>query len=68
MRKVRKHVTSIENPALMFARGIESLINDPLCNPSKHDHDEINRMRRASHQPEAGGNLFNALLRQFANL
>ncbi len=67
MRKVRKHITSIEDPAVMFARGVVNLITDPLCNPSKHDHDEINRMQRAAQRPESRGNLFNSLLRQFAN-
>ena len=67
MRKVKNNL-SVSNPAVMFAQGVESLIADPLINPSRHDHQEFVDMKRAAHRQDSRGNLFNSLLRQFANL
>jgi len=66
MRKVKNNIHT-NNPAVMFAQGLESLISDPLYSPSKCDQQELGQMRRSANKPESGGNLFNALLRQFAN-
>ena len=68
MRKIRNHRVSIENPALLFARGVESIVSDPLINPSRHDASEIEAVRRSANKQESRGNLFGALLRQFSNL
>ena len=68
MRKIRNHRVNIENPALMFARGVESIISDPLINPSRHDAGDIEGDRRSANKQESRGNLFSTLLRQFANL
>jgi hypothetical protein len=68
MRKIRNHRVSIENPALLFARGVESIISDPLIHPSRHDAGEIDTIRRGANKQESRGNLFSTLLRQFANL
>ncbi|UCH41493.1 MAG: hypothetical protein JSU67_07470 [Gammaproteobacteria bacterium] len=67
MRKVKNNLNS-NNPALMFAQGVESLISDPLYSPSKHDAHELDDMRRSAVKQDSRGNLFNVLLRQFANL
>lgn len=65
MRKVKNNIRST-NPAVMFAQGLESLISDPLYRPSSHDQQDLGEMRRAAGKPDSHGNLFNALLRQFA--
>ena len=67
MRKVKNNV-HFDNPAVMFAQGLETLIADPLMNPSHHDAQELDQIKRVAHKQESRGNLFNALLRQFANL
>jgi len=67
MRKVRNHKISTNNPALMFAQGIESIISGPLVNPSQSDDVEITEMRRRATKQDSRGNLFSSLLRQFAN-
>lgn len=67
MRKV-KHNISVNNPAVMFAQGLESLISDPLYHPSRHDADETRSARPRANKETSGGNLFNLLLRQFARL
>jgi len=66
MRKVKNNL-HLNNPAVMFAQGIESLISDPLYSPSQSDHQEISEIRRVAHKQDSRGNLFGALLRQFAN-
>ncbi|MDH3634132.1 MAG: hypothetical protein OES20_05445 [Gammaproteobacteria bacterium] len=67
MRKVKNNIHT-NNPAVMFAEGLESLISDPMFSPSRHDTDELQATRRAATKPDSRGNLFNILLRQFAKL
>jgi len=67
MRKVKNNIHT-NNPAVMFAQGLESLISDPMFSPSRYDVNEIQDIRRAIVKPDSRGNLFNVLLRQFANL
>ena len=67
MRKVKNNV-SVDDPAALFARGVESLIADPLMHPSRHDAEKLGEVRRAAYKQDSRGNLFNALLRQFAGL
>lgn len=67
MRKVKNNIAT-GNPAVMFAQGIESLIADPLHQPAQFDHDDIDQMKRRTTKLESRGNLFNSLMRQFANL
>ncbi len=66
MRKVKNNI-SVSNPALMFAQGIESLISDPMYHPAQSDYQESDRLKRLANKQDSRGNLFNALLRQFAN-
>ena len=67
MRRVRNHKVNTANPALMFAQGIESIIRDPLVSPSQTDDLEMAALRRRANKQDSRGNLFNSLLRQFAN-
>jgi len=67
MRRVKNHKVNTANPALMFARGIESVIRDPLVSPSQTDDLEMATLRRRASKQDSSGNLFNSLLRQFAN-
>lgn len=66
MRKVKNNISSTI-PALMFARGIESMIADPMYAPSQSDDQEINTLRRVSNKQDSRGNLFSTLFRQFAS-
>ena len=66
MRKVKNNIHS-NNPAVMFAAGLESLISDPLYHPSKYDEQAMAEKVRASRVQESRGNLFAGLLKQFAN-
>lgn len=66
MRKIRNHKVSINNPAFMFAQGLESLISDPLYNPSQHDDQDLRKMQRAARKQDSSGNLFGVLLKQFS--
>lgn len=68
MRKVRSNIVDSANPALLFARGVESIIHDPLISPSSNDAEEARKMNRRASGEATRGNLFSALLRQFANL
>ena len=67
MRRVKNNL-QINNPAVMFAQGIESLISDPLYSPSRRDDEEFGERRRAAYRQDTRGNLFSVLLRQFSNL
>lgn len=66
MRKVNNKISS-RNPGLMFAQGLESLINDTLHHPSRIDQIEIERKQRLANKQDLRGNVFNILMKQFAN-
>ena len=67
MRKVKNNISNTSSPALMFARGIESMIADPMHHPAQTDEQEISRLRRAANKQDGRGNLFSTLFRQFSN-
>ena len=67
MRKVKNNISNTSNPALMFARGLESIIDDPMHHPAQADEQEISKLRRVSNKQNSRGNLFSTLFRQFAN-
>ena len=67
MRKVKNNINT-GNPAVMFAQGIESLIADPLHQPAQYDYDAAETIRRRASKQDSRGNLFNSLMRQFANM
>jgi hypothetical protein len=66
MRKVKNNL-HIENPAVMFAQGVESLISDPGFHPAQSDYQESDRLKRLANKRDSNGNLFSSLMRQFAN-
>jgi len=66
MRKVKNNL-HIENPAAVFAQGVESLISDPMFHPAQSDYQESDRLKRLAKKQESRGNLFSGLMRQFAN-
>jgi hypothetical protein len=67
MRRVKNHSVNSSNPGLMFARGVESMVNDHLYHPGRYDQQEIRQQQRASNKQESRGNPFIVLMRQFAN-
>ena len=67
MRKVKNNL-HLNNPAVMFAQGVESLVRDPMFKPSQCDRVVLEQAQRVARKQQSRGNLFNALLRQFANL
>jgi hypothetical protein len=67
MRRVKNNRVHSNNPALMFARGVESMVGDHLYHPGRFDEQEIRERQRTSNKQESRGNIFNVLMRQFAN-
>jgi hypothetical protein len=67
MRRVKNHRVNSNNPSLMFARGVESMVSDHLYHPGRFDEQEIRERQRTSNKQESRGNIFNVLMRQFAN-
>ena len=67
MRKVKNNV-QMSNPSILFAQGVEDLVRDPMFNPSHCDREDVQQARHVARKQQSRGNLFNALLRQFANL
>lgn len=54
------------NPALLFARGVESIISDQLSNQSRYDEQELREKKHIESKQETRGNPFTALMRQFS--
>ena len=67
MRKVNSQRIHSNNPSLLFARGVESLVSEHLCSPRFEEFDEAEEKRRAAVKQEPRGNFFSLLMRQFAN-
>ncbi len=67
MRKVKNNISNTSNPSLLFARGIESMIADPMHSPAQYDEQEISKLRRVANNQDGRGNLFSTLFRQFSN-
>ena len=67
MRKVRNSQIQSANPGLLFARGVEQLVNDQLYNPSRGETRTASRKPRVTgNEGKApAGNLFSEFLRQF---
>ena len=64
MRRIRNHNKRSNNPAAMFAAGLESLVSDQLNNSSKYDDDELNAMERKTNRKALPESLFSILCRQ----
>ncbi len=70
MRRVRNQNIHSANPALMFARGVESIVSDHLKNAQHQRHDneaEQRNKQRAAARSEPQGNFLGLLMRQFAS-
>jgi hypothetical protein len=67
MRKVNSHRIQSNNPSLLFARGVESLVSEHLHKPRFEEYDEVEEKRRVAVKQEPRGNFFSLLMRQFAN-
>ena len=76
MRKVRNQVVNTSNPALLFARGVESIIHDPLIAPSRNDREPRRAQKRRAREQAARERasdqtvlayFYQTLLRQFAS-
>ena len=66
MRRVRNQRDHSNNPGLMFARGVESIISDHLHRPGKYLAQQASIKKRVSTKQESMGNSFSLLMRQFA--
>ena len=65
MRKIRNPQHHAADPSLMFARGVEQLVNDHLYHPARNDARKAREQRADSRADSKRGNIFNVLLRQF---
>ena len=66
MRRVRNQRGHSNNPGLMFARGVESIISDHLHHPGKYAAQQASEKKRVVNKQESLGNFFSLLMRQFA--
>ena len=67
MRRIRNQQVHSNNPALMFARGVESIVSDHIQHPRNMDAQPAGKKQRAANTEDASGNFFNLLMRQFAS-
>jgi hypothetical protein len=65
MRRIKNHKTTSNNPALMFAAGIEQIISDELFHPSQYDDQELRNLQNIANKQAPGENPFKILFRQF---
>ena len=64
MRKIRNPQNLFADPSLMFARGVEQLVNDHLHHPARNDARKARTRRTESRAKNARDNIFTVLLRQ----
>jgi hypothetical protein len=67
MRRIRNQKIHTSNPALMFARGVESIVSDHINHPHNLAQQPVSKKQRTATQQDAGGNFFSLLMRQFAS-
>ncbi len=66
MRSIRNHKATSNNPGLMFAAGIEQIINDKLFHPSQYGDQELCNLQNIANKQALRENPFKFLFRQFA--
>lgn len=66
MRRIRNHKAISNNPGLMFAAGIEQIINDTLFHPPQFDDQELLKIQNIAIKQALRDNPFKFLFRQFA--
>jgi len=64
MRRIRNHKTTSNNPALMFAAGVEQIISDKLSHPSQYSDQELRNLQNIANKQAPIENLFRILFRQ----
>jgi hypothetical protein len=67
MRRVRNQQVQSNNPALMFARGVESIVSDHMNHPHNLAQPPVSKQQRTATQQDSSGNFFSLLMRQFAS-
>jgi hypothetical protein len=67
MRRVRNQQVHSNNPGLMFARGVETIVTDHLHHPRKYEARQTSAKQRVAIKQEPRGNFLSLLMRQFAN-
>ena len=65
MRRIRNHKVTSNNPALMFAAGVEQIISDTLFHPSQYDDQELRNSQNIANKQAPPENPFKILFRQF---
>jgi hypothetical protein len=65
MRRIRNHKTISNNPALMFAAGVEQIISDKLSQPSRYDDQELRNLQSSVNKQAPRVSPFKILFRQF---
>lgn len=65
MRRIRNHNATSNNPALMFAAGVEQIISDKLSHPSRYDDQELRKIPNSVIKQAPRVNPFKILFRQF---
>ncbi len=64
MRKVRTLGFSSNNPALMFARGVEQIVSDHRAKHPLYDDQELLARQRSPDKQQNNGSLFSILIQQ----
>ncbi|HKJ53766.1 MAG TPA: hypothetical protein VKB27_19910 [Gammaproteobacteria bacterium] len=67
MRKIRNSQIHTTNPGLLFARGVEQLVDEQIYNPSRGEKRLAPKKPRVSGDQSSlpAGNFFSEFLRQF---
>jgi len=64
MRRIRNRETTSNNPALMFAAGVEQIISDNLTHPSQYSDQELRNLQNIANKQAPYENPFKILFRQ----
>lgn len=64
MRKVRNTGFSNNNPALMFARGVEQIVSDHMAKHPQYDDQALPASQRSPEKQQNNGSLFSILIQQ----
>jgi len=64
MRRIRNYKTTSNNPALMFAAGVEQIISDNLTHPFQYSDQELCNLHNIANKQAPYENPFKILFRQ----
>ena len=65
MRRIRNYNMTSNNPALLFAAGVEQIVSDKLSHPSQYDDQELRNLQSRFNKQAPRVNPFKILFRQF---